>query len=57
MSEPLKPKTMRNVTIELEPEILYDVDGLPNYIAEPRRVSGTLSHHWDEILEDGGRHE
>lgn len=51
MSEPLKPKTMRNVTIELEPEILYDVDGLPSYIAEPRRVSGTLSHHWDQILE------
>lgn len=56
MSEPLKPKTMRNVTIELEPEILYDVDGLPNYIAEPHRVSGTL-YGWDEILQDGDRHE
>ena len=59
MSEPIKPRTLRNVTIELPPEVLTDSEtGAPIAVSEPRKFSGTLSHHWDEILSEAGdRHE
>lgn len=60
MSEnPIQPKTMRNVTVELPPEILTDNEtGAPIAVGEPRKFSGTLSHHWaDLIAEAGDRHE
>lgn len=55
MSEnPIQPRTLRSVTIELEPEVLIDNDtGAPIAVGEPRKLTGTLSPHWDEIIEQG----
>lgn len=54
MSEPIQPKTLRSVTIELPPEILTDNEtGAPIAVSEPRRFSGTLSQHWDDLIEQG----
>lgn len=54
MSEPIKPRTLRNVTVEIPGEVLTDNEtGAPIAVGEPRRFSGTLSHHWDEIIEQG----
>lgn len=50
----IAPRTLRNVTIELEPEVLTDSEtGAPIAVSEPRRFSGTLSHHWDHLIEPG----
>lgn len=55
----IAPRTMRNVTIELPPEVLTDSEtGAPIAVGEPRKLTGTLSHHWHEILSEAGdRHE
>lgn len=54
MSEPIQPKTLRSVTVELPPEILTDNEtGAPIAVGEPRKFTGTLSPHWDEIIEQG----
>lgn len=55
MSEnPIQPKTLRSVTVELPPEILTDNEtGAPIAVGDSRKFSGTLSHHWDEIIEQG----
>lgn len=59
MTEPIKPRTLRNVTIELPPEVLTDNEtGAPIAVGEPRKFTGTLSPHWDELIaEAGDRHE
>lgn len=56
MSEnPIKPRTMRNVTIETEPEVLTDSEtGVPIAVGDSRKFTGTLSHHWNEILSEAG---
>lgn len=59
MSEnPIQPRTMRNVTVELPPEVLTDSEtGAPIAVGEPRKFSGTL-YGWDELIaEAGDRHE
>lgn len=55
MSEnPIQPKTMRNVTIETEPEVLTDSEtGAPIAVGEPRKFTGTLSQHWTDLIEQG----
>lgn len=55
MSEnPIQPKTMRSVTIELPPEVLVDSEtGAPIAVGEPRRYSGTL-YGWDELISEQG---
>lgn len=54
MSEPIKPRTMRNVTIETEPEVLTDSEtGAPIAVGEPRKFSGTL-YGWDHLIAEQG---
>lgn len=54
MTEPIQPKTLRSVTVELPPEILTDNEtGAPIAVGEPRKFTGTLSHHWDDLIEQG----
>lgn len=55
MSEnPIHPRTLRNVTIELEPEVLTDSEtGAPIAVGEPRKFSGTL-YGWDALIAEQG---
>lgn len=51
MSENTRPRVLRPVTIEIPGEVIEDVNGVPAYVGETQKFSGTLSRHWDEILE------
>ncbi|MEX5273169.1 hypothetical protein RF638_04360 [Kocuria sp. CPCC 205235] len=50
MSESTRPRVLRPVTIEIPGEVIEDVNGVPAYVGETQKFSGSL-FGWDEILE------
>lgn len=50
----IAPRTLRNVTIETEPEVLTDSEtGAPIAVGQPRKFSGTL-YGWDHLIHEQG---